>query len=203
MTQPTIVSQSIPAAASAVPIDNLPALRLDCIRSINLIVVHCTASRCDRHLTPENLDRIHRQRGFNGCGYHYYITREGIIFPMRPLDTIGAHVRGFNAHSIGIAYEGGLQPDGIAADTRTLQQREALCFLIRQLLVLYPKSTVCGHRDLSPDLNGNGIIEPQEWIKQCPCFDASTEYAPICAEAFHQNGCRTAQKTHSSARNHT
>jgi hypothetical protein len=30
---------------------------------------------------------------------------------------------------------------------------------------------VCGHRDLSPDLNGNGEIEPEEWIKQCPCFD--------------------------------
>ena len=88
------------------------------------------------------------------------------------------------------AHGGGdrIQPDGAAADTRTTQKRESLRFLIRQLLVLYPKSTVCGHRDLSPDLNGNGVIEPQEWLKQCPCFDASTEYAPLCAEAFHRNG---------------
>ena len=28
-----------------------------------------------------------------------------------------------------------------------------------------------GHRDLSPDLNGNGEIEPEEWIKACPCFE--------------------------------
>jgi len=188
MLQPIVVSQPVPAATGTMPAGNLPALRLDCHRNINLIVVHCTASRCDRRLTPESLDRIHRQRGFTGCGYHFYITREGAVFPMRPLDTIGAHVRGFNAHSIGIAYEGGLQPDGTAADTRTPGQRAALRFLIHQLLVLYPRSTVCGHRDLSPDLNGNGIIEPQEWIKQCPCFDASTEYAPLCVEAFHRNG---------------
>lgn len=188
MPQPTILSQPVTAASTAMPAANLPALRLDCNRSINLIVVHCTASRCDRRLTPESLDRLHRGRGFNACGYHFYITREGAVFPMRPLDAIGAHVRGFNARSIGIAYEGGLQPDGTPADTRTPQQREALRFLIRQLLVLYPGSTVCGHRDLSPDLNGNGVVEPQEWFKQCPCFDASTEYAPLCVEAFHRNG---------------
>lgn len=185
---PVIISQPVPTSVSVLPADHMPTLRLDCIRSINLIVVHCTASRCDRRLTPEDLDREHRQRGFQGCGYHFYITREGVIFPMRPLDHAGAHVRGFNARSIGIAYEGGLQPDGSAADTRTDDQRASLRFLIRQLLILYPRSTVCGHRDLSPDLDGNGVIEPREWIKQCPCFDAAREYAPLCAEAFRRNG---------------
>lgn len=188
MPQSVIISQPVTAATSAISADCMPTLRLDCNRSINLIVVHCTASRCDRRLTPDDLDRLHRQRGFKGCGYHFYITHEGVIIPMRPLDCIGAHVRGFNARSIGIAYEGGLQPDGSAADTRTPEQREALRFLIRQLLVLYPKSTVCGHRDLSPDLNRNGVVEPQEWIKQCPCFDATKEYAPLCVEAFHREG---------------
>lgn len=184
MPQTIIISQPVPAVLCAMPADSMPTLRLDCIRSINLIVIHCTASRCDRRLTPDELEREHRQRFSGGCGYHFYITREGIIFPMRPLDRVGAHVRGFNARSIGIAYEGGLLPDGSAADTRTPEQCASLRFLIRQLLIIYPKSTVCGHRDLSPDLNGNGVIEPQEWIKQCPCFDASSEYAPLCIEAF-------------------
>lgn len=119
MSHPIIIPQSVAATGGNIPANSLPQLRLDCSRSINLIVVHCTASRCDRRLTPESLDRIHRQRGFNGCGYHYYITSEGIIHPMRPSDHIGAHVRGFNSQSIGIAYEGGLLPDGSAADTRT------------------------------------------------------------------------------------
>ena len=33
------------------------------------------------------------------------------------------------------------------------------------------QSRICGHRDLSPDLNGDGTISPNEWIKDCPCFD--------------------------------
>ena len=36
----------------------------------------------------------------------------------------------------------------------------------------YPKATVLGHRDLSPDRDGDGIVEPHEWRKACPCFDA-------------------------------
>ena len=169
----------MPATLNMMPADSMPELRLDCPRSINLIVIHCTASRCNNSLTPSALEQEHRQRGFQDCGYHFYITRDGIIHPMRPLDRIGAHVRGFNAHSIGIAYEGGLNAEGNPTDTRTAAQREALSFLIRQLLTVYPKSTVCGHRDLSPDLNNNGVIEPREWIKQCPCFDAAQEYAPL------------------------
>jgi len=38
----------------------------------------------------------------------------------------------------------------------------------------YPGSRLCGHRDLSPDLDCNGEIEPEEWIKACPCFDAAS-----------------------------
>ena len=30
---------------------------------------------------------------------------------------------------------------------------------------------VLGHRDTSPDLNGDGVIEPYEYVKACPCFD--------------------------------
>jgi len=33
------------------------------------------------------------------------------------------------------------------------------------LLKEYPGSRVVGHRDLSPDLNHNGEIEPEEFIK--------------------------------------
>ncbi|MBB4042257.1 hypothetical protein GGR06_000016 [Bacteroides reticulotermitis] len=35
---------------------------------------------------------------------------------------------------------------------------------------------MCGHRDLSPDLNRNGEVEPEEWIKACPCFDVQAEF---------------------------
>ena len=39
----------------------------------------------------------------------------------------------------------------------------------------YPEAKVVGHRDLSPDLNGNGEVEPMEWTKECPCFKVREE----------------------------
>lgn len=148
-------------------------------RHIDLIVIHCTASRCDRPLSPAGLDRLHRRRGFNGCGYHYYITADGTVHPMRPVSLAGAHALGYNLNSIGIAYEGGLLPDGTPADTRTPAQRAALLRLLLRLRDLYPAARIRGHRDLSPDKNGDGIIEPPEWVKLCPCFDAAAEYADM------------------------
>lgn len=145
------------------------------MRSINLIVVHCSATRADRALTTENLEIIHRRRDFRGIGYHYYIRRDGTVVNTRPLELIGAHVKGHNAHSIGLCYEGGLDCDGKPADTRTPEQRSALRLLVHQLLTRFRNSYVCGHRDLSPDLNGNGEIEPEEWVKECPCFEVKKE----------------------------
>ena len=93
----------------------------------------------------------------------------------RPLGRIGAHVKGYNRNSIGICYEGGLDKDGKPKDTRTPEQRAALRRLIIELQLRFPGCKVCGHRDLSTDLNRNGKIEPHEWSKQCPCFDVATD----------------------------
>ena len=82
------------------------------MRIINLIVVHCTATQGNRTLSPEALDLMHRRRGFNGTGYHYYIRKDGTVHLTRPVERIGAHAKGFNASSIGICYEGGLDCRG-------------------------------------------------------------------------------------------
>lgn len=144
------------------------------MRFINLIVVHCSATRCDRCYTEHDLTTDHLRRGFSGAGYHFYIRKNGDIKSLRPLALPGAHVRGWNAGSIGVCYEGGLDECGRPADTRTLFQKHSLRVLVLLLLKDYPGSRLCGHRDLSPDLNHNGEIEPEEWVKQCPCFDAAT-----------------------------
>ena len=145
-------------------------------RMVDLIVIHCSATKETSRLTPLALDRMHRQRGFNGCGYHYYIERDGKINTMRPSEQVGAHARGYNAHSLGICYEGGLDKNGRAADTRTERQKVSLRALVKVLRQLYPTiNRVVGHRDLSPDRNGDGVITPDEWTKQCPCFDVASE----------------------------
>ena len=145
-------------------------------RMVDLIVIHCSATKETARLTPLALDRMHRQRGFNGCGYHYYIERDGKINSMRPSEKVGAHARGYNAHSLGICYEGGLDRNGCAADTRTERQKASLRALVKVLRQLYPTiNRVVGHRDLSLDRNGDGVITPDEWTKQCPCFDVASE----------------------------
>lgn len=144
------------------------------MRTINLIVIHCSASRADRCYTEHDLTTDHLRRGFSKAGYHFYLRKNGDIKSLRPIEQPGAHARGHNANSIGICYEGGLDPNGRPADTRTPHQKHSLRVLVMLLLRDYPGSRLCGHRDLSPDLNRNGEIEPEEWIKQCPCFDASS-----------------------------
>ena len=82
------------------------------MRKIDLIVIHCSATRVDRTLTAFDLETLHRRRGFNGTGYHYYIRKDGTTLLTRPIERIGAHAKGFNASSIGICYEGGLDCRG-------------------------------------------------------------------------------------------
>lgn len=146
------------------------------MREIDLIVIHCSATRADRDFTEEDLEVCHRRRGFNGAGYHYYIRKNGDIKVTRPIERIGAHAKGHNAHSIGVCYEGGLDTHGRPADTRTPNQCETLRLLVAHLLYCFPGCRVLGHRDLSPDRNGNGEIEPEEWIKECPCFEVKKEW---------------------------
>ena len=147
--------------------------------AIRYIVLHCSATRSDRPYSPEALERDHRARGFHGAGYHFYIRQSGTVIPLRPLHQIGAHVRGYNSCSWGVCYEGGLDATGRPADTRTEAQQRSLRLLLSRLHRLAPKSLILGHRDLSPDRDGDGEIEPHEWIKVCPCFDARRAYRLI------------------------
>ena len=94
------------------------------MRTITLIIIHCSATPEGKSLSAEACRQDHiRHRGFRDIGYHFYITRDGEIHLGRPLEKVGAHCRNHNTHSIGICYEGGLDPEGQAKDTRTLAQR--------------------------------------------------------------------------------
>ena len=156
------------------------------MKTIDSIVIHCSATREGVNYHASDIDRWHRQRGFQCIGYNYVIDLDGTVEIGRPLTMNGAHCsdsglsgRSYNSHSIGICYIGGLDKNGKAKDTRTREQIEAMHELVEFLMDRYPIVDVLGHRDASPDRNGNGIIEPSEWVKQCPCFNAQEEYAKI------------------------
>ena len=141
-------------------------------KKTTLLVAHVTATPPSMDIGVAEVDRMHRARGWNGCGYHYVIRRNGKVEKGRPENQIGAHVAGFNSISLGVSCVGGVDEQGKPQDNRTPEQERALVALLKKLAKKYPDAKVCGHRDLSPDRDGDGIIEPHEHLKACPCFDA-------------------------------
>lgn len=146
------------------------------MRRIDDLVVHCTATKEGQDIPVRIIDQWHKNRGWSGIGYHYVIALDGTVEKGRPIIKQGAHVKGHNRHSIGIVYVGGLDSNLAPKDTRTQAQKEAIICLLQDLKQRFPDAKISGHRDFSPDINKNGIIEPFEWTKQCPCFNAKEEY---------------------------
>ena len=141
------------------------------MRKIDTIILHCSATKPGMKVDAKVIDQWHRDRGWMGIGYHYVILEDGTVQRGRPIEEPGAHCKGWNERSIGICYVGGLDARGQPADTRTPEQRKAMKRLVRRLLMRFPDARVMGHRDTSPDRNGDGRISPDEYVKACPCFD--------------------------------
>lgn len=160
-------------------------------RFINKIIIHCSASpngaslfsgnlKADNLVTPvQVIDGWHRARGFKrsdafrkrqnanltSIGYHFVIYTNGAIVTGRHLDEIGAHVQGSNANSLGVCLVG--------TDAFSSAQWSALATFIKSIATLYPDAKISGHRDNSPDLNGDGLVTRTEWLKICPGFDVA------------------------------
>ncbi len=132
------------------------------MRQINDIIIHCTATPQGREVTMAELRSWHLARGFADVGYHYLVHLDGTTEAGRPLAQAGAHCRGHNAHSIGIAYAGGCRRGSTApADTRTPAQRTALVGLVRKLRRQFPHAALHGHNDYA--------------AKACPSFKVREE----------------------------
>jgi N-acetylmuramoyl-L-alanine amidase len=165
-------------------------------RKISQIIIHCAATPNLKPIKASAIDAMHVMRGFKrhrdaisrfnpsmkAIGYHYVIETDGNIAFGRDLEEIGAHVQGSNANSIGVCLIG------------TDQFTDAQWASLKQLIItiatkLYGKPTatiqnslatlkqmnvsIKGHRDYSPDKDGDGIIERNEWLKICPGFSLS------------------------------
>lgn len=135
-------------------------------RTINEIIIHCSATPKGRDFGVEDIRRWHKQQGWSDVGYHYVIKLDGTIEDGRDVDVVGAHCSGHNLRSIGICYIGGMSQDGSEEeDTRTDAQKKALLTLLFALRDVYPKAAIHGHRDFAH--------------KACPSFDATKEYKNI------------------------
>ena len=135
-------------------------------RTINEIIVHCTATPEWRVETVQSIRNMHKTKGWSDIGYHYLIGLNGECWEGRNVNLIGAHCEGHNSNSIGVCYVGGVDKKMQAKDTRTEKQKDALVALLKDLRKLYPKAKIDGHHDFNKG-------------KSCPCFDAKNEYKNI------------------------
>lgn len=146
------------------------------MRKIKYIAVHCTAG--SQKQTTNDLVLEFKKKGWKNPGYHYVVTADGVIHQLLDERKVSNGVKGYNSVSINVAYTGGVNVENgmKPVDNRTSAQKKSLRQLLKMLHKTYPNAIIQGHRDFSPDKNGNGKIDKWERIKECPCFDAKIEY---------------------------
>ena len=135
------------------------------MREINQIIIHCSDSEWG---SSSVIDEWHRERGWDGIGYHYVICNcrstsdgdfnpeyDGLVQVGRDIAKAGAHAKGYNKHSVGICL--------IGRHHFTFGQIVALLRLVQELRTQFdvPLSGVVGHYELNP-------------CKTCPNIDMKT-----------------------------
>lgn len=101
---------------------------------------HAAAITC----SAQDIDNWHKNNGWSGIGYHYFVRKDGSIYRGRPEWALGAHVSGMNNCSLGICAEGNYDTE----KTMPTAQKAAILTLIKDVLSRYPKAKVVGHRDI-------------------------------------------------------
>lgn len=139
------------------------------MREIKYLVIHCSFTPEGRDVKTEEIKRWHTQeRGWSDIGYHIVIELDGTVHEGRPVERIGAGVKGHNKNAIHICYVGGMdKKNKNPKDTRTKKQKEAIYDILKYFKTLHTKAIVIGHRDFK------GVK------KDCPSFDALNEYKEI------------------------
>jgi hypothetical protein len=148
------------------------------MRKIDLVVVHCSDSDVPAHDNIETVRKWHTLpkmpesvkkdiasgklpksetykygNGWSDIGYQYFIDKSGVVHRGRSEATVGAHVSGHNARSIGVCVSG--------RERFTDAQFRALKELLKDICTRHKldiKTQVKGHRDLQP-------------AKTCPNFE--------------------------------
>lgn len=91
-----------------------------------------------------DVDRWHKNNGWSGIGYQYFIRKDGTIWTGRPETAVGAHTIDNNSTSIGICLEGAFMKE-----KPTRLQLNSLSELIADIRNRRGKLPIYGHKDLN------------------------------------------------------
>ncbi|GAA4391997.1 N-acetylmuramoyl-L-alanine amidase [Hymenobacter koreensis] len=141
------------------------------MRAITKLFVHFTgASAAQSVESILNHWRNHNMWG-SVPGYHILVEPDGTAHRLYPDDKPTYGVAGHNKHSLHVCFIG----DG----AMTAAQEATIIKRLRYWTKLYPSAEVLGHRDVSPDLDRDGVVEPHEWVKRCPGFSVREWWAKV------------------------
>lgn len=118
---------------------------------------HAAAQNCE----PWDINAWHKNNGWAGIGYHFFVTKEGLVYEGRPIGTIGAHCSGKNICSLGVCCEG----DYSVKTEMPEAQLQALKELLGYLKHKYPKAELVGHKDIGASACP-GEYFPLDYFKQ-------------------------------------
>lgn len=104
-----------------------------------IIYHHCARKFWD----PEGINNYHKERGWKGIGYNFYIKKDGRIYLGRPENAEGAHTKGENSNSIGICLEGNFEDESLSKE-----QFESVVKLSTYITLKYDIYKIMGHGDV-------------------------------------------------------
>lgn len=142
-------------------------------KSTEYVVWHCSATPPSQDIGAGQIQQMHKARGFDDIGYAMVVRRDGRVEPGEDLRKRAAHVKGLNNFSVGICMIGGVDEDDNPENNFTEAQWKAAKHVYEFFTLLYPDAKHVGHRDLSPDLDGDGRVKQHEFLKACPCYSVA------------------------------
>lgn len=121
-------------------------------RKVKKVFIHCSASDNPSHDNIKTMTEWHLQRGFKTIGYHYFISKDGIVHKGRNIELIPAAQEGNNTGSIAICLH------GLDKTKFTTEQFNSLITLCKEINDAY-----------NGDITFHGHCEVAN--KSCPVFD--------------------------------
>ena len=109
-------------------------------RTTRIILHHAAKATC----SVQDIQRWHLANGWAGIGYHFFVRKDGNIYRGRPENTVGSHVTGANADSIGICFEGNYEAEASMPQAQVNAGKELVAYLKNK----YRINTVKAHRDI-------------------------------------------------------
>lgn len=139
-------------------------------KPIDKIILHTLYTPPEMDVTAEDVYNWHTQgNGWLHGGYHWVIGRSGLIESLRPAIYQGAHTRGHNDGSLGVALAGGKLAANVdePENNYTMAQWLSVDALLNAIVSVFGPLEIYGHNDFNsdrwcPGFNAKLLIERKE-----------------------------------------